>query len=276
MYIGDYEYNLDLTTPEIREEFAIKYNALKTADCITKLIASLDRIDSHTLHIECPGNPSVLFALKLPGFEWFPFTFLDFNVVTILNELTDTQQITVSQILAKIISVIYRKTIAINNHFANPDIDINEFTDVIMSAIKEIKNVPELNRCSHAFAKIERSLDLLKDQFGTYYGAYAESGDFTIILQSFIGDVSTREGNMTPVLSREFAAIIKYYTNKIAEIKQRGHNIEIIEQITNMMKPFNKYTSSVDDEETSDIEVEIIDYSDVIAQDYETAFNNSS
>jgi len=273
--IGDYIADPTILTADVREHISNIYHSLKDDSLIEGLIASLDRIEPYSQYINHQTNPNVLFTLSMPDFEWKPFTFLDLNVCAVISEFENrAEQRQASQIIANIISNIYLNIININNLFASPDIDIDEFTDVIIAAIKEIKHVPELSRCQAAFSKIEKSVDLLRSEFGNYYNAFAESGDFTVILQSFISDVSNAEGNLTPKLSREFITIMKFYTDKLDKLKQAGHNVAVLEKLTKITKMHtDSFVNNSDISESSESDSEpVLEYSNIIGKEYSDAF----
>ncbi len=118
---------------------------------------------------------------------------------------------------------VYHLTRKIWDVISSPDIDVNQFVDVIMTNIEYIQKRPELSRCKKAFAKIRASVNLLKDRFGSYYRDFIRTKESTIIFEHFILDVSNTT-NVDPQEVAQFRIIIDYY-RKIAQ--QQSNNPKI-------------------------------------------------
>ena len=123
---------------------------------------------------------------------------------------------------------VYSFTIEIYNVVRTPDIDVDQFIEIITSSITEIQKRPELNRCSKAFNKIKESVLLLKTNFNDYYRDFVETQDNTIIMQNFILDVS-KNTKADLELTRQFRKIISYYREQAQ--KSGGQNNEKINMI---------------------------------------------
>jgi len=89
-----------------------------------------------------------------------------------------------------------------------PDIDVDEFVEVIMSSIGEVKK--QIPRCDGAFQKIIESVDLLKGNFSGYYKDYVASSNPTIIMENFVIDVS-KNTQASPTVTAQFRRIISHY-----------------------------------------------------------------
>jgi hypothetical protein len=92
----------------------------------------------------------------------------------------------------------------------SPDIDVDEFVNVIVSSIDQIKNQPSLSRCTRAFDKIKESVHMLKDNFSEYYKDFLETKNSTIIMENFVIDVS-KNTKKDPQLMQQFRKIISHY-----------------------------------------------------------------
>ena len=115
-----------------------------------------------------------------------------------------------------------------------PDIDPNDMVEVVLSSIDQVKK--HIPRCEKAFNKIRDSVSLLKDNFGTYYSQFVESNNPSIIIESFIGDVSNTSGN-DPALAREFKQIINFYKKMVLQNKQFG-NSKVTKLFSHVEKQF--------------------------------------
>jgi len=93
-----------------------------------------------------------------------------------------------------------------------PDVDVNEFIDIIMSSLKDVKK--QIPRCNQAFTKIYESVDLLRNNFGNYYKDYVASSNTSIIMENFVLDVA-RSTDSSPTVTAQFRRIITHY-RKIA------------------------------------------------------------
>ena len=106
--------------------------------------------------------------------------------------------------------------------------------EVVLSSIDQVKK--HIPRCEKAFNKIRDSVSLLKDNFGTYYSQFVESNNPSIIIESFIGDVSNTSGN-DPALAREFKQIINFYKKMVLQNKQFG-NSKVTKLFSHVEKQF--------------------------------------
>lgn len=117
------------------------------------------------------------------------------------------------------------------NQIMSPDIDMDEFVKIIIDSIAGLKkHVP---RCDKAFNKIEQSVHLLKDNFGSYYKYYVSSKNETSIIENFISDVANENTNGDPQLIKQFKDIIKFYKKQIS-----NHNIKN-DEIDNIFEALN-------------------------------------
>lgn len=93
-----------------------------------------------------------------------------------------------------------------------PDVDVNEFVEVIMASIEDLKRrrIPGLENCGEAFNKIVESVDLLKGNFGEYYRDYVASNNPTVIMENFVLDVS-RNTKASARVANQFRKIIGHY-----------------------------------------------------------------
>ena len=83
--------------------------------------------------------------------------------------------------------MLFNTTYDIYQIITSPDIDISEFSDIIVDSIKQARKM--IPRANKAFKKIEESVELLKDNFQNYYKDFITTKNPTIIIENFILDV---------------------------------------------------------------------------------------
>ena len=106
--------------------------------------------------------------------------------------------------------ILYINTYNIYQTIISPDVDVDRLSEVLIEAITNIEKHPELNRCKKAFSKLKNSVELLKGNFSEYYRDFLQSKNPTIIIESFISDVSRQEHADTEVIY-QFKKIISFY-----------------------------------------------------------------
>lgn len=112
------------------------------------------------------------------------------------------------------------------NHVMSPDVDMEEFVNIIVDSIAGLKK--HIPRCEKAFSKIEESVTLLKSNFNTYYKYYVSSKNETSIIENFISDVASENTNGDPQLIRQFKEIIKFYKDQITKNNIKNTEIDMI------------------------------------------------
>ena len=131
------------------------------------------------------------------------------------------------------------------NEIISPDINIEEFVDIIIVNIGEFKNRPGLNRCKKAFKKIEDSVKMLKDNFSSYYRDFVTTKNSTIIMEHFIIDVSKSSASVDPELTREFRTIIGYYRKAAENTKMNPQVQSLFDRINESFKQLERNTENL-------------------------------
>lgn len=163
--------------------------------------------------------------MKIPGNEFCPLPFSNINFKSMVVELTaNTKQNEQElKIITLILCKLYKMTYNLYEIFSRPDVDIEEFSKIIMSNIGEVKK--RIPRCDKAFKKIEESIHLLKRNFGEYFKDFTASQDSTIIMQSFISDVS-QSASADLETTRQFKDIIMHY-KKLSRAQGKNANPQV-------------------------------------------------
>lgn len=232
----DYEWNFDILSNTQREQFNQHYEKMKKSQLIASMIATCDRLTPYKNHL-LEEKPQHKFILDTPGVEWCPFTFSNLNIKAIFC-LPEVGENTIRFFMA-VIQKIFDLTKKIWTEISSPDIDVNQFVDVIMTNIDFIQKRPELARCKKAFSKIKSSVGLLKDRFNNYYKDFIKTKESTIIFEHFIIDVS-KSTDVDPQEIAQFRVIIDYY-RKIASQQSQNPQVKMLfEKVEESFKALEK------------------------------------
>lgn len=108
------------------------------------------------------------------------------------------------------LNMILVETKKIYDIMRSPDVDVDKFVSIVVGSIDKLRNHPELRNCDEAFNKIKNATSMLKDNFDSYYGDFATSGNPTIIMELFVTDVSRKTKGSAKTL-RQFRRIVSFY-----------------------------------------------------------------
>jgi len=211
--------------PEVEQKaFDQKYIEMRKSSLISDMVKLCDKLIPYKKHIEDLAKLNHKFIALMPGVEWCPFHFTTLNI-KYLFAMPETKENTV-----RFFMTVLNKTLSITHQIwkdlNSPDVDIDQFVNIIMTNIDEIQKRPELSRCRRAFKKIKDSVSLLKNNFDGYYKDFLQSSDSTIIMQHFILDVS-KETNADPQVTAQFRTIIAYY-RKIASAQITNPKLKML------------------------------------------------
>jgi len=225
----------------------ILYKSIKESNQVKSLVILCGTLKKYTKNIGDKDHLTDTFINAEPGteFELFSFTALDFKKLWVHSNMKKIIKTYILSILNKLLE----ETVKIYKIITSPDVDIDKFTEILMTNITQLKTQPGLHRCKNAFRRIEESVDLLKTNFGDYYRDSVSCDNPNIIMESFIVDVS-KKGTNDPKILREFRIIIMHM-QKLSNSNGRGKdpkvkklfsilnkNFELIEKKDpNIMKP---------------------------------------
>ena len=153
----------------------------------------------------------------------------------------------------KFIMVVLHKMLTISHDvydaLSAPDVDVDEFVEVIMGSIDEVKK--HIPRCDQAFAKIVESVGLLRGNFSSYYKDYAASGNASIMMENFVLDVS-KNTNASPQVTSQFRRIIGHY-RKLASQQATNPKLQnIFAQVDANFKELEKATGGTRGDASAD------------------------
>jgi len=235
------QYILDFNSmpPNITDQFIDTYQNIKKSEFIKKMISIADTLYPYRENFQDIDALKHNFIYDISGIEWSPLPF-SLNIKEIVSSDIAPNSI---EFIMTVICKVYGFSMALYNDLRSPDIDIDQFINIIISSISELQKRPELNRCDKAFNKIKDSVLLLKSNFNDYYRDFIATKDNTIIMEHFILDVSNNT-KADPELTRQFRKIISYYH----DVARQQGNTEKNDQIDKLFDKLNAELKLFDNE----------------------------
>ena len=188
-----------------------KFNDIKNAKEIQSLIITSSNLSIHKRFIIDKNNLKDEFIKREPGLVYTPLVFskLDFKFLWNSPKITDMAK----KYLLSIISYTFNISLELYDIITSPNIDIKKFSKVLLLNIDKMKKM--IPRCDKAFDVIKNSVEMLEDNFKGYYKSSVESANPSVIIESFIVDVSlTQKSNAT--ITGQFRKIIMHMKKQAA------------------------------------------------------------
>lgn len=154
------------------------------------------------------------FIKREPGLDMILLSFadLDFKQIWASEKLTPM----IKKLLLNILSKTYNYGFEIYDLVTSPDVDIKKFSSLLINSIQTLKH--QIPRCDKAFDIIADSVKLLESNFKEYYRSSIEAQNPSVILESFIVDVSMKQKNNIHVMN-QFKIIIRHLQKNSSNIK---------------------------------------------------------
>lgn len=250
-----------------KEDINNLYRKLKENPSVKKLIIMCNGLDKYKANF---ANQQENFVNQEPGlsFRIFEFSRLDLKMLWAENRITSM----IKKYILSVLASLHKHSRALYEIITSPDVDIEKFTELLLSSIAELKKQPKLSRCHAAFKRIEQSIELLKDKFGDYYRESLASQNPDSLVTSFIVDVSN-QGGADARLTREFRQIIQYMHEMSQKNgKSKDPNVQKIFSMLNnnfelMEKHTKKKTGKAGNENPAESEEQLNDLLDKIELD---------
>ena len=236
------------------------YRKIKENKHVKSLIIMCNKLDKYKYNFTNITPAKENFVNQEPGlsFKIFNFSSLDLKILWSNEKMKSS----VKKYILMVLSKLHEHAYNLYKIITSPDVDVEKFTSVLMSSINELRKNPELHRCKLAFARIEKSVELLKEKFSDYYRESIASENPNSLVTSFIVDVSN-QGGADAKLTREFRIIIRYM-NKVSEksgknkdpnvqkiMKMLNYNYSLMESHTPVIEEIDE--NSCDLEESKDL-----------------------
>jgi hypothetical protein len=254
-----YEWNLNLIEDELKESFSAQYDKIKKSDFINGFVIMCDRLVVYKNHFRDLNKLNHKFITCMAGATYQPFPFSSLNLKYIFC-LPNVGENTIKFFMT-VLNKAYEFSHALWKETVSPDVDVEQFTEVIMANIGEIQKQSKLARCDKAFQKIKDSVHLLKNNFSDYYRDFVTTKDSTVLMQNFIIDVS-KKTDSDPQTTRQFRQIINYY-RELAQSQIQNPKVKMLfDKVNESFQQLEKGTSNLvnikkldDEEETEETEV---------------------
>jgi hypothetical protein len=245
--LGRYQGMFDMVADETRDRFNATYDKVKDSKMVKTFIMVCDKLVEYKRHIEDPKKLSYKFINTMAGVEFcpLPFTSLNFKYLFSLDSI-DTRG---KDYLLLILNKLYLYTYQLYHVYSKPDIDVNEFVEVILSNMSEVqKRIP---RCGKAFRKIKESVELLKGNFSGYYRDFVQTKNSSIIMEHFVLDVS-KQTDADPETTQQFRKIINYY-RKMTQGKIKDERVNyLFKKVDQSFRDMENYSNIQKDKKGDD------------------------
>jgi hypothetical protein len=193
------------------DEINLKYKQLKKEKLMQIIIVTSGNLNKYKSNLEDKDNLKDDFIKREPGLSLTPLKFsrLDLKMIWASSKLSFIAKKFILNILSHTLLI----GINLYNIINSPDIDIKEFSKILIDSINKMKK--EIPRCDKAFDIIANSVNLLETNFDGYYKSSVEAENPSIIIENFIVDVSMSQ-NATPSVTNQFRKIIMFMKRKTA------------------------------------------------------------
>lgn len=246
-------FGVDLNglTPAAVKDFRTKYKKLKESNLINAMQVICSKLLDYRADIEDITKLDANFIVNMAGVEFkpFPFTSLDYKDIFLDENIQEKTK----KYLLLILNKIFLITLDTYNIVSSPDVDVDEFVNIIITNLDRLKAAPGLSQCDKAFRKIRQSAELLKSKFTTYYRDLEETNSPTIMMENFILDVAN-ETDADPQTMMQFKKIINYYRKATAS--QRGKDPKMDMLFAKVDEHFKKYNEAAREEYGPDVKLE--------------------
>ena len=196
-------------TIEIKEDLNKAYTNLKESVEMKQLIISVGNLGKYKKYLATKETLADEFIKREPGLTLKPFAFsvFDFKILWASDNITET----VKKFMLNILHHFYTVGYEIYDLNTSPNIDISKFSEVLIKNLSMLKK--QIPRCNHAFDIIADSVSMLENNFKGYYKSSVEAENPSLIIESFIVDVSMKQ-KASPELTRQFKKIIMFMKKK--------------------------------------------------------------
>lgn len=194
-----------------KKELNDAFTALKDSYEVQQIIITSSELGKHKKYIADKDALSDDFIKREPGLSMTPLSFssLDLKRIWVSDNCTEMTR----KFILNILSHAYNTGYSVYDLITSPNIDIKKFSQVLISNIGMLKK--QIPRCDKAFDIISDSVKLLEGNFKDYYKTSVEAENPSVIIESFIVDVSMKQKSSASV-TRQFRKIIMYMKKKSA------------------------------------------------------------
>ena len=197
-----------------KDEVNRVYKKLKAMKEIQTIVITSGNLGKHKRYLENSENLGDEFIKREPGLSLTPlaFTNLDLKILWASDKLTSMAK----KYILNIISHTYLIGHDVYRLITSPDVDIKKFSKILVENIEKMKK--QIPRCDKAFDVIAKSVSMLENNFEGYYKTSVEAENPSIIIESFIIDVSMGQ-KANPTVTAQFRKIIMFMKRQSANNK---------------------------------------------------------
>lgn len=194
---------------EINKYLNKLYKTVKNSNTIKKIMITSSNLGQFKGFLSAE-NVSDIFIHNYPGNTFIPLAFTTMDLKLIWYSDIEPKG---KKFILTILQHTFKISYEIYDIIYSPDIDISEFSDILISTISKLRS--QIPRCDKAFDVIENSVNMLKNNFKDYFRESVETENPSSILQSFIIDVgNTQKAN--PVVVGQFRKITAFMKRNAA------------------------------------------------------------
>lgn len=201
--LDDEDHYLAMTSEDLNAHYA----ALKENETLRTLIRLAGRLAENKVCLQDIGELRGTFIAQVAGLSYRPFSFSELDLGYAWHD--GSLSATGKKYVLLTLHHVYTDTLDLYRVITSPDIDVAEFTDLLIASIDRLSTTPGLSRCKHAFHRIRSSVEMLRTNFTEYYRESVSVGMPSTIIQNFILDVS-KGGAVNAQMTWEFKKIINY------------------------------------------------------------------
>lgn len=236
----NYEFDSEAVTEELSKAFNNRYKELKSHPCIKELFLTCAKMKNYEQNINNKNSLNDRFIISEPGYDLFLFTFSSLNLKALWCNPKITQM--VKSYIMHIIHNVFVDIMSIYKLSTSADVNVDKFRGVILESIGDLKK--RIPRCDDAFKRIEQAVDLLRNKFDTYYRTSIQAANPSLMMESFIIDVST-QGGASPSLTMQFRKIIQFLQSASNGKKQDPSVKKLFSMLNNNLNMMSNKTGTV-------------------------------
>ena len=203
--VDDVEIGGDTLEKTNKQALNTIYKKLKAMPEVQTIVITSGNLGKYKRYLDNKDNLGDEFIKREPGLSLKPlkFTNLDLKVLWVSDKLSPMAK----KYILSIISHTYNIGHSIYQIITSPDVDIKKFSSVLIDNIEKMKK--QIPRCDKAFNIIANSVNLLENKFDGYYKTSVEAENPSIIIESFIIDVSMSQKSNASITA-QFRKIIMH------------------------------------------------------------------
>jgi hypothetical protein len=250
------EFDLTNSEQALKDAFCKNYSTIKTNDFINSLIILCDTLEPYRVNFQDKTKLNPAFVASMPGVSWMPLSDAKISSLDFKMIMAEAPGESTVRFLMLILHALFDASFKLWKTVSTADIDIDRFTVIIMDNLQAIKKIPALSRCDKAFARLEKSIGLLKDNFGEYYKSVLTTKDPTMLVQEYILDVS-KNSAPDPATMRQFTTIMNYYQKNQSGMPKNPKIQSALNSISANFAKIERGTTNLGKKKDPELEAEI-------------------